>query len=112
MKAIFTKLLTLALVVGALAATTEAKPDCHPRGVNARERHQEQRIHQGVRSGELTRRETARLQAEQARIRVAEAFARRSGGTFTARERARIERAQNRASKDIYQQKHDHQDRN
>jgi hypothetical protein len=112
MKAILTKLLTPAALVIALVPATQAKPNCHPHGVNARERRQEQRIHQGVRSGELTRREAERLQAEQARIRVDEAFARRSGGEFTARERARIQREQNKASKDIYQQTHDGQDRN
>ena len=115
MNAILRKLLpTAALALALLAplAAAQAKPNCRPHGVNARERRQEQRIHQGVRSGELTRREAERLQAEQARIRVDEAFARRSGGEFTARERARIEREQNKASRDIYRQKHDRQDRN
>lgn len=109
------KLLAPAMIVGALiaplAGTANAKCN-RPRSVNSRERRQEQRIHQGVGSGELTRRETGRLQAEQAKIRVDEAYARRSGGTFTAKERARIEREQNKAGKDIYRQKHDVQDRN
>src|SRR2546423_7887775 len=113
MQATFTKLMLLAALVLPLAATAQAQTNCHhPRGINAREHRQEQRIQQGVRSGELTRREAERLQAEQARIRVDEAYARRSGGEFTARERARIERAEHKASKDIYKQKHDGQDRN
>jgi hypothetical protein len=81
-------------------------------GVNDRQQNQRARIRQGVRSGELTRREAGRLQAKQARIRVNEAYARRSGGEFTARERARIQHQQNRASRQIYRQKHDRQDRN
>ena len=81
-------------------------------GINQHQRHQQTRIRQGVRSGELTRRETARLQAEQARIRVQETFARRSGGEFTLRERHRIAREQRQASRHIYRQKHDGQDRN
>jgi hypothetical protein len=81
------------------------------RGVNNRQHKQQHRIREGVRSGELTRREAARLQAREARIRVNEAYARRSGGTFTLQERLRIQRQLNRASRDIYRQKHDNQDR-
>jgi hypothetical protein len=81
-------------------------------GINQRQRNQQSRIRQGVRSGELTRREAGRLEAQQARIRVNERYARRSGGEFTARERARIQRQENRASRNIYRQKHDRQDRN
>ena len=79
--------------------------------INAREREQQQRIRQGIRSGELTRIEAARLEAEQARIRSAEARARRSGGVFTLRERARIQRELDQANRHIYRQKHDRQDR-
>jgi hypothetical protein len=116
MKRTLAKLLAPATLVAALAfplaSAAQANTNCHhPRGINARERRQEQRIRQGVRSGELTRRETERLQAEEAKIRVDEAFARRSGGELTAKERARIERELNRASKDIYKQKHDEQER-
>jgi hypothetical protein len=81
-------------------------------GVNQRQQNQQARIRQGVRSGELTRREAGRLQAQQARIRVNEAYARRSGGEFTTRERARIQRQLNRSSNRVYRQKHDRQDRN
>jgi hypothetical protein len=81
-------------------------------GINDRQQNQRARIRQGVRNGELTRREAGRLQARQARIRVNEAYARRSGGVFTARERARIQRQQNRSSRQIFRQKHDRQDRN
>ncbi|MGE0131253.1 MAG: hypothetical protein AB7U82_24495 [Blastocatellales bacterium] len=83
----------------------------HRYGVNRRERNQQHRIRQGVRSGELTRVEAARLEREQARIRLAEARARRSGGDFTLRERARIQRGLNQSSRRIYRQKHDRQDR-
>jgi hypothetical protein len=81
-------------------------------GINRRQQNQQARIRQGVRSGELTRREAGHLQARQARIRVNEAYARRSGGEFTARERARIQRQLDRSSHRVYRQKHDRQDRN
>jgi hypothetical protein len=79
--------------------------------INQRERQQQQRIREGIRDGELTRREAGRLQVEQAQIRLQEARARRSGGEFTARERLRIQRELNQSSRHIYRQKHDRQDR-
>ena len=79
--------------------------------INDRQRDQQQRIRQGIRSGELTRREARRLETEQARIHRDEIRARRSGGEFTLRERARIQRELNRSSRDIRRQKHDRQDR-
>jgi CRISPR/Cas system-associated endoribonuclease Cas2 len=79
-------------------------------GVNQRQHHQQQRIQQGVQSGELTRGETRRLEAEQRGIRQEE---RRytADGQLTRAERADLHRDQNHASRDIYRQKHDAQDR-
>jgi hypothetical protein len=79
--------------------------------INERQRNQQARIRQGIRNGELTRREASRIQSQQARIRVRETYARRSGGEFTARERYRIQRQLNRSNRNIYRQKHDRQDR-
>ena len=79
--------------------------------INRSEHREQVRIHQGVRSAELTRHETRRLEAEQARIRVDERFA-RADGTITPRERARLNNELGHASRDIYRQKHDRQDRN
>ena len=94
-------------------ARAMSRPNCHqPKPINARQGRQTARIKQGVRSGELTRRETQRLAAEQASIRTQEAFYRRSGGEFTARERARIQRELQQSNRHIYRQKHDAQDRN
>jgi hypothetical protein len=111
------KLLAPALFVAALGLplapeAQAARPSCKPKPVNARQARQTTRIRQGVRSGELTRRETQRLAAEQASIRTREAFYRRSGGEFTARERARVQRELQQSSRHIYRQKHDGQDRN
>jgi uncharacterized protein YdeI (BOF family) len=81
-------------------------------GINERQHNQQQRIRQGVRSGELTGVEAARLQRREAQIKLNEARARRSGGEFTPEERARIQGQLDRSSQNIYQQKHDAQDRN
>lgn len=79
--------------------------------VNQRQHRQHDRIREGVRSGELTRLEAARLQREQAQIRVMERRAVRDGD-LEARERARLQRELNQANRHIYRQKHDNQDRN
>jgi len=80
-------------------------------GINRRQYHEQRRIGQGIRSGELTRQEARRLEAGMARIRVDERFARRDG-EITPRERARLNYELNRESRAIYRQKHDGQDRN
>lgn len=82
-----------------------------PRGINHREYRDQRRIGQGIRSGELTRREARGLEAGLARIRVDERFARRDG-VITPRERARLNHELNHESRAIYRQKHDGQDRN
>jgi len=79
--------------------------------IDRREHNQKERIRQGVKSGELTRNETRHLTKEEARIRALEKKA-RSDGDITKKEALRLDRALDKASKDIYKQKHDNQDRN
>jgi hypothetical protein len=79
--------------------------------VNQRQRHERQRIYQGVRSGELTRNETIALARQQARLAAEEARYRRSGGGLSRWERADLQRDLHRASRNIYRQKHDAQNR-
>ena len=79
-------------------------------GVNARQHNQRDRIQQGVRSGELTRRETRGLAEQQRDIRQLER-AYKSDGTLTGAERRDLHHEQNQASRTIYRQKHDAQDR-
>ena len=81
----------------------------HPR-INERQRHQQQRIRYGVRSDELTRRETGRLVAQQARIRAYERRA-RCDGNLSLRERRRLDNLLDHSSRSIYRQTHDRQDR-
>jgi uncharacterized membrane protein YebE (DUF533 family) len=105
MKRFVSVLLSAAFVLG-LSVTSMA----HTRGINRREHREQRRIHQGVRSGELTRREAERLRAEQFRIRAYEARA-RSDGSLSRRERHRLDQMMDHAGRDIYRQKHDNQDR-
>jgi hypothetical protein len=76
--------------------------------INQREWRQQERIWRGYRSGHLTPGEFRRLEREQAFIRRSEAHARRDY-RFTARERLRIQREQDRASQHIFRQSHDRQ---
>jgi hypothetical protein len=78
-------------------------------GVDQRQYNQRHRIGQGIASGELTRRETARLATEQAWIRAEERRYRCSGAGLGPLERLDLQRDLNRASRDIYRQKHDRQ---
>lgn len=78
--------------------------------IDARQARQANRIQQGIRSGELTRREAARLKEQQAYIRELERKAERDG-RITPAERARIRAAQNAASRAIFHEKNDAQER-
>ena len=72
---------------------------------NIRDHRQTQRIRQGVRSGEITRPEVRRLKKEQRRIDSA--YHRASAdGHVNWRERQRLDKMQDRASRHIYQVKH------
>lgn len=76
-----------------------------------RDVNQQQRIEQGLKSGELTTREASRLEKEEAQVNRMQSRALKDG-TLTNAEKARIERAQDRVSKDIYKEKHDAQTAN
>lgn len=100
----------VALLLAALPAAALAQPATP--GVDRRQANQERRIEQGVRSGQLTEREAARLERGQDRVEKMEDRA-KADGKVTAKERARLHRAQDRQSAAIYREKHDRQaDRN
>lgn len=71
---------------------------------------QQARIKEGVRSGELTRKEATRLVREQKRIQTEKRIA-KADGVVTPAERRHLKREQKRASKHIAKQKHDTQER-
>jgi hypothetical protein len=79
--------------------------------INGIEHREQARIRQGIRSGELTRPEARRLEAQQSRIRVNERFD-RADGSLSPQERERLHNQLHRASGNIYRQKHDGQTRN
>jgi hypothetical protein len=119
MKCLLVKL-PAALLFGASLVTFAAAKNVAPRAgmgavaspqtINQRERRQQRRIRQGVRSGELTHRETRHLERREGRLRRNEWRARRSGGGLNTHERRRLQREENRTSRSIYRQKHDRQE--
>lgn len=102
-------ILTVAGIVG-VASLSQAEAGVRDPSVNSRQQNQQQRVRQGVRSGELTRRETGKLVEEQRDVRQLER-AYKSDGQLTQGERADLYHEQNQASRDIYNQKHDAQGR-
>ena len=96
-----------ASVIAALAFPVAAQTSSTPR-IDQRQKNQQQRIDQGVKSGELNKKEAARLDKGQARIQKMENKA-TADGKVTAKERAKIEKAQDRESKRIFREKHDKQ---
>jgi hypothetical protein len=99
----------LSLIIGTAVCAMPALA-ANKGSINKIEHRERIRVRQGIRSGELTRAEARRLEARQARIRVDERFA-RADGTLTAKERERFRQELRHAGKNIYQQKHDNQDR-
>ncbi len=71
-----------------------------------RDVNQQQRIENGLKSGQLTTREASKLEHEQAGVDKMEANALKDGH-MSAKEQQRINAAQNRVSQDIYREKHD-----
>ena len=78
-----------------------------PGTIHQRKENQQDRIAQGVKSGQLTAGETAHLEKSEAKINQEVHDVRvDNGGKLTAAERARLNRQQNRTSRAIYRKKH------
>jgi hypothetical protein len=75
--------------------------------VGQRREYQQDRIAQGVKSGQLTPGETAKLEKQQQGINKQVAKDRKAnGGTLTASEKKQVNKEQNQASRNIYKKKH------
>lgn len=99
--ALFVALMGFAGTVSAQTATPK---------VTERQVSQQERIAQGAKSGELTKKETRHLEAREAKIQHDKQIA-KSDGVVTPRERAKLNREENRTSRAIRRQKHDGQTR-
>ena len=102
----FTKvLLATALIAAPAAAFAAPHPVKHT--INQRKENQQDRIAQGVKSGQLTAHETASLERGEARVnRQIRTDRLDHNGHLTGGDRARINGEQNRLSRQIYRDKH------
>lgn len=92
-------------VTGYAAAQTAVKdPAATPR-IDQRQANQQARINEGVASGQVTAKEQARLQGQQANIAGDKAAA-KADGVVTKQERRHLKREQNRADRNIHRKKH------
>jgi hypothetical protein len=79
-------------------------------GIKKRAENQQDRIAQGVRSGQLTARETARIEHKESTLHSEVRDMRQlDGGKLTPKDRAVVNQQQDRLSRGIYAQKHDAQ---
>jgi hypothetical protein len=97
------KMLTITALIAA-SLTTASAADIH-----AREVRQQERIRQGVRTGNLTLREASKLENKERALHREIRRDRIDGPGLTLRERQKITRQQNRMSRNIYRESHDRQ---
>jgi len=102
----------LAVAAGAVFAqsTPAPAPAASMPRVDQRLANDQARIKAGKESGELTKPEAQKLQAEQRAVKRQERKA-EADGTVTPQERRKLARMQNRESRDIHREKHDAQTR-
>jgi len=93
------------IMVALLAITSMAQAQTRTPVVNHRERVQERRIHQGVRSGALTRNEVRHMQMRERKLNRDRRMARADGRVSVA-ERRHLRREENRTSRAVYRHKH------
>jgi hypothetical protein len=105
-----TNLFKTGLILGLLTLTglPVAAQNVNDPGIQERELKQQQRIQQGIKSGQLTPGEATRLENQQSRIKATEDRM-KADGKLTPGERARLTQRQNCASRNIYRKKHNNQ---
>lgn len=113
---LFALTLTLGLTLTALAQDPAPAPTPKPRGtktpvVNERQSIQKTRVRRGVKSGELTAKETGKLADEVHENKEMKQEA-KADGTVTHAERKEIQKEQNQTSRQIYRAKHNNRKRN
>jgi hypothetical protein len=98
---------SLALAPAAILAQTTPTPGQHDYNINQRKENQQDRIAQGVKSGQLTAGETSRLEHQEAGINKEERGMRaQDNGHLTKTDRKTLHQQQNQESRRIYRDKH------
>lgn len=98
MKKVFLAIIATAFLAASLPADQK---------IAARKENQQDRIAQGVKSGQLTAGETARLETKESLVnKEIRADRAANGGKLTGGEKALVNRQQNKMSRAIYRDKH------
>lgn len=98
---------TLVIAPAAMIAQTTPTPGAHDYNINQRKVDQQDRIANGVKDGQLTAGQTARLEHQEAGINKEERGMRAQGnGHLTSQDRKVIHHQQNVESHRIYRAKH------
>ena len=98
---------SLTLAPAAILAQTTPTPGQRDYDVNQRKENQQDRIAQGVKSGQLTAGETSRLEHQEAGINKEERGMRaQDNGHLTTADRKTLHQQQNQESRRIYRDKH------
>jgi len=99
------------MIVPFILLLTVAAINANAQAVRKHARNERARINQGVRSGEVTRVEKARLSKEQREIRKDIRDAKTDDGRISRRERKQIRKDQRKHSRHIYRAKHNNRKR-
>jgi hypothetical protein len=95
------------LILSAAVLIAFCVPPSFAQTIHRRKVNQQDRIAQGVKSGQLTPGESTRLEHQQKSINHEERNMRKADdGHLTAADRRQLNRRQNRASRNIYAKKH------
>ena len=95
------------IVLGGTALLVLSAPSVFAQNIQDRKDNQQDRIANGVQSGQLTAGETKRLETKEAGLNKEESTMRsEDNGHLTATDRAKLDRQQNRLSNQIYDDKH------
>jgi methionine-rich copper-binding protein CopC len=105
---VFTAVLASALFIAPAAMFAQTPtPGAHDYNINQRKVDQQDRIGNGVKSGQLTAGETARLEHQEAGVNKEERGMRaQDNGHLTSQDRKTIHAQQNQESRRIYRDKH------
>jgi hypothetical protein len=104
---ILTSVMAGLMLPAAAQTTNSSAPAAQPATINQRKENQQDRIANGIQSGELTAGETRNLEKKESEVNQEERDMRKlDNGHLTAADRATLHRQQNVVSKDIYQDKH------
>ena len=106
-------ILTAAMAGLMLPAVAQTAPAAAPATINQRKENQQDRIANGIQSGQLTAGEAGKLEKKESEVNQEERDMRKlDNGHLTAADRATLNQQQHKLSKSIYNQKHDAQVQN